>query len=111
MTDLETSDCCACECDYDSNRVWNTRRRKARKPHRCEECNELIETGTTYVYATFLSADCDWGDYTVCVPCWRISRDLGQCCILGNLRDHLRECLGFDYVTGEPTPDFRNDVF
>jgi hypothetical protein len=102
---MEASGSCACDCDYDPNRIWDARPRKARKPHRCEECREVIQPGESYYYATYLSADGDWGDYTSCLLCQRIQRDYAPCCALGDLRDTIMGCLGFDYVTYDGTED------
>jgi hypothetical protein len=102
---MEAPGSCACECDYDPNRIWHDRWRKARKQHVCEECRETIEVGERYHYATFLTADGDWGDYTCCAPCHRIQQDYAPCCALGMLRDTIEECLGFDYVTYDGSDD------
>jgi hypothetical protein len=102
---MEAPGSCACECDYEPNRIWNSRIRRARKAHRCEECGAIIEPRELYYYATYLSADGDWGDYTSCLACDRIRRDYAPCCVLGDLRNTIEDCLGFDYITYDGSED------
>jgi hypothetical protein len=105
-TTMEATGSCACDCDYDENRVWSQSIRTARKPHRCSECGCTIEPGERYLYAKFLSADGPpWSSYTSCVLCHRIQRDYAPCCELGGLRENIHDCLGFDYVTYDGTDD------
>jgi hypothetical protein len=99
---------CGCDdyCDYDPNRVWNGRERKARKQHQCEECGSTIEPRQVYYHADFLGADGPpWSEYKCCLPCHRISRDYGGCCAIGELREAVWECLGVDIKTGETKGD------
>jgi hypothetical protein len=99
---MEIFEDCDEECDWEPNRVWDERTRTARKEHECEECGEAIKPGTKYIYVTYLDYEATkWRDYKVCIPCQQISRDYGCCCAIGELRNHLKEVLGFDYVTGE----------
>lgn len=98
------SDACACVCDLGHHADWpdviKVTVRRAKKEYRCCECGEAIQPGEKYEYV--------WGVwegkqsiYRTCDTCRRIRNDF--CCswIYGGLRDALRECLGFDYVTGE----------
>lgn len=46
-----------CEIDFSEGEPvtgYRTKTRKARKPHRCDCCRGPIETGSTYLYASWL---------------------------------------------------------
>ena len=49
----------ACYCDYDSPRWYASKVRRARKVHKCEECNGLIAVGEQYEAAWGVM---DWGE-------------------------------------------------
>ncbi len=74
--------------------------RKARKFHRCIECNEMIIPGQQYEFVSALY-DGKWFKAKTCLVCVRIRNDYGCSCDYGDLRNTLRELLGIDYVTGE----------
>jgi hypothetical protein len=103
---MEAPGSCSCDCDYDANRVWSPRERRARQEHQCEECGCTIERGQRYYYASYLGSDGPpWGEYKCCLPCHRIQRDYAPCCALGELREVIWECLGINIVTGETLDD------
>jgi hypothetical protein len=88
-----------CSCDFDGEpyRVWKEKERRARKTHRCDECDGLIKPGEMYYW---FRGFCDsWEEWHVCLLCEAIRRD--YCAPLGCLREELKYALGFDYVTGE----------
>lgn len=41
-----------CSCDYDPPEFYRMAIRRARKPHKCEECNGPILPGDAYEYAS-----------------------------------------------------------
>lgn len=98
-----------CSCDYDAgyDYMWEWYRktyRKARKPHICCECGETIPVGAVYEYAVGFCREPEGKgleDSATCATCCRIREDLAPSCPAGMLREHLSECLGFDYVTNE----------
>jgi len=89
-----------CSCDFDGEcaDVFVSKVRKARKPHRCIECDAEIVPGELHEWGKYL-LDGEWGEDRTCMTCVRIRRDF--CAPVGCLRDELVEHLGFDYVTGE----------
>jgi hypothetical protein len=95
-----------CSCDFDGEPIYpcTLSKRKARKPHKCEECGEPIKPGETYEH---LKGLCDgyWVEWKTCTLCERIRRDF--CAPLGCLQDELYYALGFNYVTGEEDPSFK----
>jgi len=90
--------------------------RELSKDRRCCECGETLRKGSMAFYTRGWMWDRDEEgeelegeedpdtvseDWT-CKGCHAIRKDLyGGCIILGELREMLSECLGFDYVTGE----------
>jgi hypothetical protein len=48
--------------------VYNTQIRRARKPHKCRECDDRIEIGQSYEVATGLY-EWGWGEYKTCLLC------------------------------------------
>jgi hypothetical protein len=58
-----------CECDYDGAiDFYSTTIRKARKRHRCSECNGAIIPGETYEYAAGKQEEEMW-DAKTCARC------------------------------------------
>lgn len=61
---------CACvpgyDCDGPDLERWKIR--KARKPHRCVECNREIAPGERYEYASSCY-DGSWSHYATCLDC------------------------------------------
>lgn len=82
-----------CYCDFDPATVYSARVVTARKPHRCDECDGLIEPGESYERASLLS-DGKWDAYSTCAAClpmadW-VMRNCG-CRLHGDLWRHLAE--------------------
>jgi hypothetical protein len=90
---------CDCSGDIDNpSSVESFTDRRARKPHTCDECREIIQPGAHYEYASGCW-DGRWSHFKTCAPCSAIAK---RYCPrggypFGGLADHLRECLGFDY--------------
>ena len=99
---------CDCSCDEgDAADVYEAVMRKARKPHCCCECGEVIEPGQRYEFAS-ICYDGGWGHAKTCQLCVRIRDDLcpnGFC--HGELRQVIWDCLDFVYLTGEEKPPWR----
>jgi hypothetical protein len=97
----------ACSCDYDLDpvKVMREHWRKARKEHRCQECQETIAKGTVYWTCGFYS-DGHWERLKRCKACYQIGED--YCCgVLGEgmVQEAVWELLGVDLVTGEVSDD------
>ncbi len=97
---------CKCSVDVDDDARYEPclkTRPKARKPHRCCECGELINIGETYEQAKGLLAG-QWDTFRTCIPCVNMRDDL---CPGGHfyeyLGDTIRECLGWSPYE---VPDF-----
>jgi len=83
---------CYCE-DAEPCEVWDERRRRAAKAHRCYECKETIEPKDEYLHISTLH-DRRWSAFTICEYCahdWRVLRDLGHCQQLGRLQETWEE--------------------
>jgi hypothetical protein len=93
---------CTCVCEVDVHewpQFHQVATRKARKRHRCCECNEPIMPGQLYEH---VSGKWD-GTFSVvrtCLRCARIRDDFCRSYIYGGLREALWHCLGLDYITG-----------
>lgn len=62
-----------CSLDYDPPDFWTERLVRAAKPHRCGECDRVIEPSETYWRATS-KYDGAIGTYKTCVHC-RVGHD------------------------------------
>jgi hypothetical protein len=103
---------CTCPCDWDveSPKLYKERKVRARKEHVCVECDEPISPGEEYWVIRLLDHDSDWSYWKICQPCMAIGCDLaGYCWGLGNLRNHIKECLGFDYMYTGPEDTEENE--
>ncbi len=96
----------SCDCsfyigDLDMPEFSSTSVRRARKLHSCCECGEAIAPGTRYEYVAG-KWDGEMDTHATCLPCAAIREHYCPCgWIYGALREHLEECLGFDYTTCE----------
>ena len=96
----------SCVMDYDSEGcdVGSIRYRKARKPHRCCECGDIIEPGQVYEYAT-ACFDYSWSDWKTCRICVAVRNDHG--CFGGDLWERLIEVYGEGPILGRWDHDLR----
>jgi len=90
---------CDCSCgDYDSYRCYSEIIRKARKPHTCCECGEVIQTGKCYQEATGIDCEGTAFRYRTCIGCANIR---AKYCpggfLFGDLAEQIMDCLGWDY--------------
>lgn len=86
-----------CYSDGDAADVWYERERRARKRHRCSECDAPIPIGRQYVHVSMLY-DGSWDAFAVHVECmelWRFVHDVvcgGKGMIMiGGLSDEIRD--------------------
>lgn len=66
----------SCFCDYDPAEFYHAQRRKARKPHKCDECRRAIQPGETYEHARG-KWEGDVGTFDTCCRCLAL-RDFVQ---------------------------------
>ena len=85
---------CACSYPDDVADIFEEVERKAAKPHKCFECEDVIERGEKHKYVSSLY-DGRWSHWRTCLPCRRIGRDLcGGCWSPGMLWYDLWESNG-----------------
>ena len=102
----------SCDCsidaglDGDTARVYYARTRRARVPHVCDECREMIPAGAEYEEATGLWDGGWWERYRTCAPCVAMRRDLcPNGWVHGALGEQIHDCLGFNpYAVPEDEP-------
>ena len=93
-------DCSIDVCGEDIPIIDNIKIRKARKEHKCVECDEVIKIGEKYQSANNLYRGDGWIKFATCLPCATIREDF--CCTgfyYGELADHLWDCLGFSHLS------------
>jgi len=82
----------------------------ARKEHTCCECGETIKRGQKYVHVRGLW-ERYWDTYKTCIGCKNIREHLcPRGFIYGELRDRIKDCLGFDYTDLSTYPDGTREV-
>jgi hypothetical protein len=85
-----------CECFYEGENpdLFRSKMVKARKLHKCIECNTIITAGEIYERATG-----KWNGYfdsfATCKICAMIRKDFVPCSSFGELDVNLEEGLGF----------------
>lgn len=93
-----------CDCDYSA--VWDERKLRARKEHRCSECHGTIKRGETYTRIASLY-DGRWTTIRRCEDCSVILCDLGRLTtggchcytggdLMADLHEHAWECRTVD---------------
>lgn len=104
---MTSCDCSLATNDFDGPTFSKTKIVKARKRHRCCECDEYIQPGKQYERTSGVW-DGDFSTFATCLPCMRIRK---QYCphgwIYGELRDTLKECLDIDYLDPNYEPKFK----
>lgn len=92
----------SCWCDYDPPEFWSANQRKAKVPHRCDECRAVIQPGEMYEYVSG-----KWGGYLgcfhTCSRCVGLRRWVTNnlpcfCWAHGNLHDDAREAVDAAYI-------------
>jgi len=98
---------CDCSCDDgEPCRTSQTHYRKARKTWTCDECRGEIQPRERYEHVHGISGEGTAFDHRTCLGCQRIrERFCPHGYILGAVRDHVSECLGFDYASDPTTWD------
>jgi hypothetical protein len=85
-------------CEYD--RVHNSYMRKARKRHRCEECERFIEASEPYRYTSGIDSEGEAFSHKLCQHCnvgaqWLIDNCGGWVrggdCLIDDLKEHGEE--------------------
>jgi len=101
----------SCACDEVSCQFYSEKTRRARKPHRCYECNAPISRGDHYVNCTG-KWDGDVSSFAICTTCDAWSKALREAIrarpgtevcscwcfgeLLSQIREFAREELGYD---------------
>jgi len=87
----------ACHCDYDPAEFYHKELRKARKPHRCDECGRAIMSGERYEHVR-----AKWDGYVstlrTCPRCltlraWVLAHVPCFCWSHQNMREDARETI------------------
>jgi len=90
---------CDCSMDIEGQPEFSTETFPvSRKEHKCCECGEIIPAGFMY---NFISGkwEGEFLTFKTCMACYRIrSYYCPRGYNLTELREHLEECLGFDYT-------------
>lgn len=96
-------ECCCIDEDGCGYYPSFSKLRRARKEHKCVECSEPIVVGQKYEHFKGYDSELQkWDEHKTCIPCTLIRRDFFPCgSYVGGMRDEIKECSGFDYVTGE----------
>lgn len=96
--------CCCLEFDERAD-VCQSRLVRARKDHKCGECNDGIKAGSLYE-VTRLLFDGSWSTHKTCARCANVRDEYFTCgAVMGSMAEDFEECFGFDYRDGIP-PDF-----
>lgn len=93
MTDTDMGGMCSCDIFDGWPAVYDLTIRKARKTHRCYECNRSIEPGERYEDVKSLF-DGIWDRFRTHLSCAGIRRDF--CCnVHGSVGETFHETYGF----------------
>jgi hypothetical protein len=92
--------CCVHASDFDTepSELYDSKIKKARKRHKCDECREFIEPGQKYEWASW--KDCmGFCEFKTCLPCMCIRDDLFcSGAVHGVLQESFEYCYGFSYL-------------
>lgn len=86
-----------CSCDYDPPEFCSSSVRKARKPHRCEECGNEIRPGDLYEYVSG-KWDGWFSTFTTCDFCldlrvWTENNLPCFCPVMGNMHEEMKAAI------------------
>jgi len=84
----------SCPMDADPVELYTPVVRKARKPHLCYECSQVIAPGTTYTYVSY-KAEGEFFNHKFCGTCWELSQfavRIGIEVVFGELWEALHAC-------------------
>ena len=85
--------CCCIDVDETADLTHRREIKRARKPHKCCECQRTIPTGAPYRYESVLY-DGRWSRYHTCRLCASVRDDRFSCgWHWGGLWEELRYCL------------------
>jgi hypothetical protein len=86
----------SCVCDADPIELSDAKMVRARKPHRCCECHEIIQPGEVYERHDFKFEGefCTTATCECCVEDWKRLVDLGHCRLSETLEETMREAYG-----------------
>ena len=96
MIDTDVGGACFCDIDYDYDprAFYHKTTPKARKAHRCYECNRQIEIGEKYELVRAKYFD-HWDTYRTHLACAGIRRDF--CCnVHGSVDPTFEDLYGFN---------------
>lgn len=87
----------SCSCDYDPPDFHCATIRKARKPHRCEECGTQIKPGERYEHVAGANDGSIWTAKT-CNECWELRQFVKInipcfCWMYGNMIEDAEICI------------------
>lgn len=87
----------------DSPDVWRQWERRARKPHKCDECGRQIAKDERYLYAEAHDTEVGWWSTKRCSHCCVLAAWLREECgrylvhgVLDDFREHAEEYQRFD---------------
>ena len=104
---LYQCDCSISISDDDQADVYCSRDVRARKQHRCVECQCIIQPGETYERTAMLY-DGQWDTYRTCLGCRRLREAFcSHGWLFGGVAEQIEECVGFDYRT--PPEELEDD--
>ena len=83
-----------CFCDFDPPTFSSIGIRKARKPHRCEECGNKIRPGDSYEYVAGMWEGC-FSQFKTCEHCrdlrvWTMNNIPCLCWCYGNMDEDIK---------------------
>lgn len=87
------AEACACYSDGPAPDFMTVRTVKARKPHKCCECGDIIMRGQSYEKITGLW-DGEIETFKTCLPCSSIRRDYAPCSYFMELDEAIANALG-----------------
>lgn len=91
-------DCSVDTCDGDPCEFASVKKVTARKEHQCCECDRTILKGETYEYVSGVWSG-KFSTYKTCLRCIEVREKFcPDGFFFGELKDTIKNCLGFDYT-------------